>query len=990
MTRKQVIWSSVGLVAICAAALALRQWFSDASDDAGSTVAVVDNPATPPPAPVPPAAPAAPRFTLEGIVRDSAGNPVAGAEVRVAPTGQADLLSESCAFCRQKVLACEAWPTVAHVAEEMHAHRGQLAAVASTRSGPDGKFRLEQLIGVSFTVWARAAGYGEGLKERAAPGELAQLTLPTARVITGSILDESGRPLVGEVHAMSRRLARVFEAKSSSSGQFELSGLGDGPFYVVAQAPGYLASARMEVEAQAEPVRFSLVAARRLEVSLSYQGKPVEGTVHVSADHLNRQSATAAAQAAFDGLYPDRVVVMAVAGALSSPPQAVTLDSKVTRLKISLERGGKILATVNGDDDEPVANPRLDLLTAGGEPVETQTVARGAVATFGPLGFGRYQLRASAEGYEPVQSPVKIDGPETAVVLTLNRATVISGRVLDEYGRPTPGISVLVSPTGDNVTADAQGQFVAPVPSPGLYTLHAHHSDWGGGTLSVTAPKSGVELHLEPRAGVEVTVMSDGRRVEGASVVLFVQDKGTFRNDRLSGVDGVVTMRGMPPDRYTLIAVHPQYLPSARQVLELKEGELRQVTVMLAPGAAVKGEVVDTSGAPVPKVSVVASPRGAEPAVTDANGQFTLRPLRPDGSYALRVVERGYEQVDRVRAIAGGPPVKVVVRRQNVFKGRVLSEGIPLTRYRVDDNEVATSDGRFELPLPSTEDRVVFSIDAPGYEPLMVDRPISADLGDFSLVKAPRFSGLVRDENGQPVADATVGCDGCEESVMTGADGRFVLSSPPFLQSFTLTARKGRKSGSQRVQAGTTTVTVTVSNGVKVTGTVYLPSGQPAPGVALEGEHADRAESVSVVTAADGTYSVDLAPGNYRFANETDGSGRSTDARGYVVEVQGERQRVDFGPGPGTSSISVRLQPARGHALWVVRGALGAVGNPPMELLRSGWAQVIYQPTSERVTVNGLVPGQYTLVWGSYHGETSPGPQRVVLSVPGQNEVSFQ
>ena len=97
---------------------------------------------------------------------------------------------------------------------------------------------------------------------------------------------------------------------------------------------------------------------------------------------------------------------------------------------------------------------------------------------------------------------------------------MISGRVIDEYGRPSPGVAVLVTPTGDSITSDADGRFVAPVPSPGLYELHAHHSDWGGGEIKVTAPKEDVVLQLEPKAGAEITVTAEGRRVEGASVTL--------------------------------------------------------------------------------------------------------------------------------------------------------------------------------------------------------------------------------------------------------------------------------------------------------------------------------------------------------------------------------------------------------------------------------------------------------------------------------------
>jgi hypothetical protein len=125
-------------------------------------------------------------------------------------------------------------------------------------------------------------------------------------------------------------------------------------------------------------------------------------------------------------------------------------------------------------------------------------------------------------------------------------------------------VSVLISPLGESAISGPDGRFRATVPSPGLYSLQAHHSDWGGGEVKVAAPKEGVELQLEPRAGCEITVQQNGRRIEGASVVMFTGE-GNFRSDRVSGADGVVLMRGMPPNGYTLVATHPDFLPSDRQ-----------------------------------------------------------------------------------------------------------------------------------------------------------------------------------------------------------------------------------------------------------------------------------------------------------------------------------------------------------------------------------------------------------------------------------------
>ena len=76
-----------------------------------------------------------------------------------------------------------------------------------------------------------------------------------------------------------------------------------------------------------------------------------------------------------------------------------------------------------------------------------------------------------------------------------------------------------------------------------------------------------------------------------------------------------------------------------------------------------------------------------------------------------------------------------------------------------------------------------------------------------------------------------------------------------------------------------------------------------------------------------------------------------------------------------------------GYALWLVRGDLPSVANPPMELLHAQWAQLIYQPLVEHVTLGGLIPGRYTLVWASFHATMPNGPKVMPIDVPAHGEV---
>lgn len=929
-------------------------------------------------------------LTLTGTVRDPQGAPIPNAEVSLASSSQQSLTVARCGICDEPLLACRAHETTRTVASLLDAHRGELVAALTTTSDAEGRFRFEQLAGTSFTVWARAPGFGEGVKDRAAPGDPVELFLPAPRSISGRLKDEAGLPVQGTVRILSHRLARPVETPTDAEGRFDVSGLGEGPFYVVASAPGRLPVHRAQVEAGSEPVTLTLQTPRRLEVRLVSQGKPVDGVVLLNGDHLTRELAAKGGFLGIDGLYPDELLVSAVSGELSAAPQQVALTGPVTQVTLTLERGGRLAVTVLDDAEQPVPEPKLELLTRGGETVHTQKLKTGELALLGPLAVGDYVLRATADGFEDGKLPVTVKPGETQLVVTLAKGTLISGRVIDEYGRPAPGVSVLITPTGDSVLADAEGRFKAPVPSPGLYGLHAHHSDWGGGELEVTAPKTGVELQLEPKAGAEVTVTADGRRVEGANVVL-LHAEGNYRSDRPSGADGVVLMRGLPPDTYTLVATHPDYLPSDRQTFTLADGQLLKVSAELKAGASIDGVVVDTLGAPVPNVSVTMMPRGAEPAVTDASGKFTLKPLRPKMIYALRVSERGYDQVDRVLASAGGEPARIVVKQQPIFHGRVLADGQPLKSFRVDEHEVSSADGRFELPLPATEDRVIVTIEAPGYEPMMTDRPNSPDLGDFTLTRAPLVTGVVRDEGGGPVVDAVVTCDSCEQSVLTGADGRFALGKPPFQREFNVIAKKGRRTATKTVTEGATQgLELTLQAGVKLTGTAWLPNGQPAAGVEIAGVNVDRSEPVSVVTNGDGTFSMEVSPGTYRFMMATPGfQDRSVDPPAIITEVSATNSQLDFGPSPMLGKLVVHVTPQPGFALWLVRGELPALGDPPMELLRARYAQLVYQPRVDTVVFGGLLPGRYTLVWASFHAQSTGGPVKVPVDVPGQAEVSL-
>lgn len=927
-------------------------------------------------------------LTLTGRVVDSRGQPLVNAEVSLAASAQKTLASVHCEACGLALLACPANESAARVLDFFAHQHGFLAPRATVHTDAEGRFRFERLAGVSFSVWAKADGYGVALRERAAPGESVELFLPPLRSIAGQVLDDAGRPVSGaRLHAVSRRTALPHEAVSRGDGVFTLEGLGEGPFYVLASAEGFLPAVEPQVEAGPQPVRLKLTRPRTLDVRVTRDGVPADATVRLRADHLSRERKTKEGATRFTDLYPDSLVVTAEAQGLASAPRTLSLDALVTQVTLELEEAGSLLVTVVDEAGQPVPEPELVLRTSRGELVRREKAQTGALVELGPLVSGEYLVEGRALGFEKTQLAARVRAGETQVELVMARATVLSGQVMDEYGRPAPGVSVLAQPTGDSALADAEGRFSVQVPTPGLYELYAHHSEWGGGRVKATAPASDVVLSLEPQASLEVTVSSEGRRVEGADVILWREDEGMFRSDRPSGPDGVVPMRGLPAGTFWMMVQHPDYLPSEREEVEVLDGQTVRAAVELSLGAALTGEVVDTEGAPVEGATVVVMPRGPSPVTSDASGHFEFRAMTPEQSYLVVARHPAYDLESRPEGRPGGPPVRVVLKRRDVFRGRVVGdEGAPVKRFRVDSHEVSDPEGRFELPLSTVGERVIFGVEATGYEPQVVERPAQPDLEDVVLKRSPSLTGWVRDESGAPVPDAVVSCNVCAESVMSGPDGHFSMAAPSFVQRLVVSARKGRSSTTEQVEQDySRPLELTLRPTTRLYGTVYLPDGQPAAGVPLVGAHMDRGESVTVVTGADGGFSVDVAPGPYRFLSA---GGRSFSGEPLVlVQVRGTEMRLDMGAAPGAGVLTVRLRPEPGKALWLVAGS--GANLEPMELIRSHYGQVVYQPLSETVVLRGVPPGRYTLVWSSFHEGEPDDAVALPVDVRGSTEVSL-
>ncbi|MBM4381116.1 MAG: carboxypeptidase regulatory-like domain-containing protein, partial [Deltaproteobacteria bacterium] len=375
------------------------------------------------------------------------------------------------------------------------------------------------------------------------------------------------------------------------------------------------------------------------------------------------------------------------------------------------------------------------------------------------------------------------------------------------------------------------------------------------------------------------------------------------------------------------------------------------------------------------------------PVTTGLEGLFEVRGVRPGATHRVDVQHPQYEQVERVTAQAGGAPVKVMLRARTLFRGRVVGEdGAPVGRFRVDEEEVQSPDGRFELPLRESAGAVVFSVQARGYEPRALERPAAPpDLGDVVLSAAPRVSGVVRDASGQPVPQALVTCAGCDESGSSGPDGRFRYAVPFLRGGMEFVARRGNLEGRAALAEGQAEVEITVRGGTRLTGSAWSAEGAPLEGVEVTVMDPERGFGSPFVTGPGGRYQTELPAGTYRFLAGGPPGGMS----GRVMEVHavsGTEQALELGGAPGTVPLLVRLSPAPGHCLWVVPGEPPSIDNPPESLGRLGGVRMVYEPPA-LARVPGLRPGRYTVVYGPFHVDVPGGPAVVRVEVPSAEPV---
>lgn len=302
----------------------------------------------------------------------------------------------------------------------------------------------------------------------------------------------------------------------------------------------------------------------------------------------------------------------------------------------------------------------------------------------------------------------------------------LEGLVLDTSDAPVAGATVVVSTNPSRTaTTEADGSFAFDKLVGRSYTLVARAATGVGGpiTAKLTATSDPVVLRLHAAGSVKVTVVEKADRpVPGAQVEL----RGLDAQVTQAGGDGIATFPVVVGGGYEVRASAPGFAPNGQftqvgtTAVELK--------LVLTPGAAVAGRVIDEAGAAVPGARVVFS--GAsdwslqaderkDGVVTGADGRFAF-PALPAGSF--RFVARHEKFAPGTSAIF-------------TLDGSHATDGVEirLTAGATIAGKVVDGGG---LPVASAQVRVAVSTRSMiGSEPRQV---FTADDGTFAVAGLPK------------------------------------------------------------------------------------------------------------------------------------------------------------------------------------------------------------------------------------------------------------
>lgn len=397
------------------------------------------------------------------------------------------------------------------------------------------------------------------------------------------------------------------------------------------------------------------------------------------------------------------IALSAAAGAAAWAQTRVAQPSQSRDTRVMVTGLGEIAGVIVTDDAtaQPIRRAEVRAIPAGGPPRTTYTDATGAFSFTG-LPNGRYTIDASKPGYVRIAYGAKrFDRPGTPVTVTdaqrtqslrlrMARGSVITGRVIDEFGQPAQGARVRAQMVrmvnGDRTLVD--------VPM-------------AGAILGETADDRGVYRLYGLPAG-EYTISATPRGAGAGDIRRMGEAEIRAAEQAIRQPQSPLE----PDEAPVMLGYAPVYFPgvlAAAQAgsISVKSGEERQgvdFAIQFVRTATVEGTVVVPGSIRPEAVELLIVPRmiglpGAGPVVLGLSG--ATRRVGPDGRFSLTGITPGAYTVSARANQEGTTPLWA--------NADVDVDGQPVSGVALALQEGLTMSGRLAFAVDGVDPPTLFS-----------------------------------------------------------------------------------------------------------------------------------------------------------------------------------------------------------------------------------------------------------------------------------------
>ena len=574
-----------------------------------------------------------------------------------------------------------------------------------------------------------------------------EIQLETARVISGRIMNEAGKPIktgeawIGMLSSSDQMLGMhasylVGEAipnpraKTNPNGEFVLHGLPEGGKTVLyVHGLGYAKERSEGVPVGTEGLMFRLKREARIEGLLSYTetGEPVQdATVELQGVHptegWERARVDTNGKYLLKNLAPGTYNLFLLEGpegwtAVAKERIEIAEGQTVSNLDFTLVRGGFITGRVSDQDtNEPIANHHINLYDAARP--ESQGVSHGVKTDetgtyrFHAAPGGALVYTSAQHGYQDtgqIRRSVHVVESKTAVVdFQFTKGIELNGQILTETGEPVSGARVIDISGRDGYLeygkSDEQGEFTVHGLRPTQkLVLKGEHSELRlRGTAEVEVQQgASVEIRMKPYKLVKVSGRVVNSKGEPIPSVKIDRMLGTGNSAGYSQTVAVTDDDGwfwginlIVGDQYVIFARAEGYRETQTELFTATM-EMNQISDLVLHSAGgpyfIEGRIIDTSGKPVNGARLISYQQSQLwETLTDANGDYRLENLSMVVLYNLEIIHPDYANHTFEILKTNQRHDLVLVKAEGFLAGKVVdADGNPIERamVRIDPQE---------------------------------------------------------------------------------------------------------------------------------------------------------------------------------------------------------------------------------------------------------------------------------------------------------------